>query len=261
MAAETQYTANTAMATISTANSNLDGTGTLGTVLTAAANGTLLKTVTVKAIVNTTQGMVRLFIYDGVNTKLIAEVEIPAVTKGANDTAFEAVLTLNFSMKAAWVLKASTEKGESFNIIAEGLDWAYYTTSVRSDTTKYTAYNAATTVSTANSNLDGTGTLGTPLISVGAKGTILQSITIKAKVNTTAGMIRIYINDGASTTKLLTEVPVSAVTKSATAQSFYHKIRFPDGFALKSAWQLRASTEKAEAINVIPESLDLSYPA
>jgi hypothetical protein len=53
MAAETQYTANTGMVKISTANSNLDGSGTLGTVLTGASNGTLIKTVTVKATSNT----------------------------------------------------------------------------------------------------------------------------------------------------------------------------------------------------------------
>ena len=63
MAAETQYTANTGKVLISTANSNLDGTGTLGTVLTAASNGTLIKAITVKAQVNTTEGMVRLFLF------------------------------------------------------------------------------------------------------------------------------------------------------------------------------------------------------
>ena len=64
MAEETQYVANTGMQTISTANSNLDGTGTLSSaILTGSANGTLIKTVTVKAQVTTTQGMVRLYIY------------------------------------------------------------------------------------------------------------------------------------------------------------------------------------------------------
>ena len=64
MAAETQYTPNTGLATINTANSNVDGSGTLGTVLTADANkkGTFIKSVTVKASTDTAQGMVRLFI-------------------------------------------------------------------------------------------------------------------------------------------------------------------------------------------------------
>ncbi len=257
MAAETQYTANTGMVTISTANPNLNGTGTLGTVITAASNGTLIKTVTVKAITNTTQGMVRLFIFDGLKTKLIEEIEIPAVTKSATDPAFETTVHLYFRLKSGWLLKASTEKAESFNVIAEAQDWAYYAASVRSDTTKYTAYNSACNISTANSNLDGSGTLGTALVSSGCN---LQSVTIKAIVNTTAGMVRLFLYDG-SNNKLLTEVPVPAVTKSATAHAFSHKIVFENGFALESGWRLKASTQNAESFNVIAESLDWTYPA
>src|ERR1051326_4588502 len=257
MAAETQYTMNTAQVTISTANSNLDGTGTLGTVLTAASSGTLIKTVTVQAIVSTTQGMVRLFLYDGTNTKLLQEVEIPAVTKSSNDPAYSFTVPLNFCLKSGWVLKASTEKAESFNIIAEGEDWTYYATSVRSDTTKYTAYNAATSIATANTNLDGTGTMGTALVSSGAN---VWSVTIKAIVNTTDGMVRLFLYDGTNV-KLLKEVPVRATTKSATAKAFEQEVRFPNGFALKSGWQLRAATEKAETFKIIAESTDLSYPA
>ena len=36
---------------------------------------------------------------------------------------------------------------------------------------------------------------------------------------------------------------------------------FKNGFALKSGWRLKVSTEKAETFNVIPESLDWIYPA
>ena len=57
-------TANTGFATVATANSGLDGKGTLATVLTGAANGTMVKSVIVKAIAPTLQGMVRLFISD-----------------------------------------------------------------------------------------------------------------------------------------------------------------------------------------------------
>lgn len=89
MAAETQYTANTGCVTISTANSNLDGTGTLGTVLTGASNGTLIKSIIVKAQTNTTQGMIRLFVNGGGATELIAEIEVPAVTKSSTDPSYE----------------------------------------------------------------------------------------------------------------------------------------------------------------------------
>lgn len=258
MAAETQYTFNTGMARISIANSNLDGTGTLGTVLTAAANGTFIKTVTVKAQTNTTQGMVRLFIYDGTNTKLISEIEIPAVVKSATDPTFETRIPLNITLKAGYVLKASTENAETFIVIAEAQDWVYYTTSVRSDTTKYRIYNSAVGISAANSNLDGTGTLAIALVSGGCN---LQSITIKAKLDTSSGMVRLFFYDGTNT-MLFTEIPISAVTRSAIAQSFYHKIVFENGFAIKSGWKLEASTEKGESFNVITEALNLvAYPA
>lgn len=120
-----KYTANTSTVVISTANSNLDGTGTLGTVLTAASNGTLIQRVTIKATGNTTRGMVRLFIYDGANNRLIEEVRVPTVTKSGIDHSFIAVVNLNYNLKTGYLLKASTENAESFSIIAEGLDWAY----------------------------------------------------------------------------------------------------------------------------------------
>lgn len=262
MAAETQYTANTGMQNIATANSNLDGSGTLSSaIITGAANGTLIKTVTIKATVNTTQGMVRLYLYDGTNTRLVSEVEIPAVTKSATDPAFGIRIPLDFALdKDTWSLKASTEKGESFNIIAEGLDWAYYTTSVRPESSKYTANTGFVQISTANTNLDGTGTLGTVISGV-SNGTIIQNLTIKATGNTTAGMIRLFLYDG-SNTRLLEEITVDATTQSATAHSFSKTIDFEGkGFVIKNGWSLKAATEKGETFNIIAEGLDLTYPA
>ncbi len=121
------YTANTGMASIATANSGLDGGGTLGTVLTAASNGTLIKNVTIKGQEAQTGGMVRLYIHDGSATRLFMEVEIPPASGGSNSQ-YKTVsinLPINFSLKATWILKASTEKAKAFNVIAEGLDWKY----------------------------------------------------------------------------------------------------------------------------------------
>ena len=265
MAAETQYTANTGCVTISTANTNLDGTGTLGTVLTASAAstpGTLIKSVTIKAQGNTTQGMVRLFVSGGGSTELIAEVEVPAVTKGANDPSFEVYMEINYFLKCQYVLKAATQNAESFNVIAEGLDVSYYTTSVRPESTKYTANTGLGQVSTANTNLDGTGTLATILTPDNTlKGCNIQTVTVKAIVNTTAGMVRLFIYNG-TTNFLLTEIPVSATTKSGTAHSFSQRVLFNgNDFALNKDYLLKASTEKGEAINVIAEGADWTYPA
>jgi len=124
-----KYTANTGQVSISTANTNLDGTGTLGTVITAPktafSKGTLIKTITIKSQVNTTDGMVRLFVYDGTNTRLLLEVPVKAVTKSASADSFHKVINLNYYLEENCSIKASTEKAETFSIIAEGLDITY----------------------------------------------------------------------------------------------------------------------------------------
>lgn len=265
MAAETQYTANTGIAVISTANSNLDGTtGTYVDVITGASSGTLVKTVTIKAQGNTTHGMVRLFAYDGTNTKLLIEINVPAVTKSSVDPAFEIVVPLNYELKSGGKLKASTEKAETFNVIAEAFDWTYYTTSIRPESTNYTANTGMATITTANTNLDGTGTINTNMwevVTAASNGTMIQSVSIKAQVSTTPGMVRLFIYDGTNT-RLLTEIQVPAVTKSATASSFAYLLDFGGcDFALKSGYKLRATTENSESFNVIAQCLDWAYPA
>lgn len=120
-----KYTANTGMGIISTANSNLDGTGTTVGIITAASNGTLIKKITIKAITNTTRGMVRLFTADHGTSLLLMEVEVPAVTKSGTDESFVKMLDVNFRLSTGIVLRASTENAESFQVIAEGLNWTY----------------------------------------------------------------------------------------------------------------------------------------
>lgn len=120
-----KYTANTGMALVSTANSNLDGTGTTVTLLTGASNGTLLKNLTIKSIDETTEGMIRLFMYNGANYYLLDEIRIPPTKKSGTWPAFEISFELNFSIEAGYSIKASTEKAESFALTVEALDWAY----------------------------------------------------------------------------------------------------------------------------------------
>jgi hypothetical protein len=260
MAEETQYTANTGIVNIATANANLDGTGTLGNVLTAAANGTLIKSVTVKATVNTTEGMVRLFLFDGVNNRLIQEIHVPSNTKSATTRAFEYTWDCDVKLKAGWILKAGTQNAESFNIIAEGLDWAYYPTTVRPESTNFTANTGMGVVSVANPNLDGTGTIVNILTATaGFKGTRVERVNIKAIVTTTRGMVRLFIFDGTNT-RLLTEIPIPAITKSATEQSFETTTDLGN-FQLKTGFSLRASTENGESFAIVIEGNDWKYPA
>jgi len=264
MAEETQFTVKTSMVTISTSNANLDGTGTLGSVITGGtAPGTLIKTITIKAQTNTTHGMIRLFVYNGTNSRLLMEIDVPPITKSATNPSFEKRINLNFTLKEGYILKASTEKGETFNIIAEGLDWAYYATSVRADTTQLTGKTNKVSISTANSNLDGTGTLGlayTAGSSATYKGCNIRTITIKSTVNVTSGMVRIFI-DNLTTTFLLTEVPVKTETKSAIDFSFEHTIVFDDDFDLQAGYKIWASTENAENFRITTEGTDYNYVA
>ncbi|MCW3071899.1 MAG: hypothetical protein JWO44_1789 [Bacteroidetes bacterium] len=265
MAEETQYTGNTGMVTISTANAELDGTGTMGSVITGASNGTLVKTLTIKAQGDITAiGMVRLFIYDGTNTRAIGEIEIPATTKSSRDATFEKTIGLDLNLKSGYVLKASTNLGQTYNVIAFGLDWAYYGSSVRTDTTQYTAATGIGTISTANSNLDGTGTLGTVLTAGtsggGFKGCKVEAVTIKALVSTSPGMVRLFIQDTSSNKKLFKEVPVPYVNKSASAESFCCVINF-ENLNLAPGYSLLASTQVAESFVVTAEAMNWNYVA
>lgn len=123
------YTANTGQAYISVANSNLDGSGDIETVITGADNGTLVKTIIIKAIVTTTRGMVRLFASGSgggsAYTVLIDETEIPAAIKSSIAEAFEISYDVDYYLPSGVSLLATTQNDESFIVTAEGLDITY----------------------------------------------------------------------------------------------------------------------------------------
>jgi hypothetical protein len=271
MAAETQYTVNTGMTTISAANTSLTGSGTLNTdiwsVITGASNGTVVKSVTIKAKGSTTaQGMVRLFIYDGANTSLFAEVEIPIVTQSAIDTCFEKYLELDLDLKSGYEIRATTQIADTFNIIAEGLNWSYYASSVRTDTTQiFMGNTGSVAISTANSALDGTGTIGTVLTAGttanGYKGCKINSITIKAMQTTTKGMVRLFVKDTGTTTKLLAEIPVLPTTYNAVFETFGQTVSFNNALCIAPGYKILATTEKGESFFVSADAEDWNYLA
>jgi hypothetical protein len=80
------------VATISTANTNRDGTGTITSVFTAGANGSRVERIEIKANATTTAGMVRLFRKKGAGAwKLWREYAITAVTPSASAVTFSAL--------------------------------------------------------------------------------------------------------------------------------------------------------------------------
>lgn len=111
-------------AQVSAANTNRDGTGTIVTIITGVAAGTRIAEVVVEATVTTTAGMVRLYLFDGTNTRLFDEVAIAAATPSASvrATRVSTVYTNLILPSASWQLRASTHNAEAINVIALGAD-------------------------------------------------------------------------------------------------------------------------------------------
>ena len=100
-------------------------------------------------------------------------------------------------------------------------------------------------ISTANANRDGaTGTYGT-LMTAGTSGSRIDTINITATGTTTAGMVRLFL--GAA---MIQEIPVVAITPSATQPAWSANVEFDNGLVLQASAVLKASTHNAEAFSV-----------
>ena len=253
MAEETQYTANTGLATISTANANLDGTGSItNLILPNLIPGLQIKTISIKATGNTTHGMIRVFVSDVTTNRLLQEIDVPAVTSSSIDPTFETTVNLDYDLDSNHWLKVSTQNAESFNVIAEGMDWDYYASSVRTDTTKYTAVTGMATISAASTKV--------LLLTAGLNGCSVESITVKATESPVDGIISLYIYNG-STYYLFKEIKVTAVTKSSIAESYEYTMVFENDFELQSGYSLYVATMQAQLFRVTAEGLNWEYPA
>lgn len=132
MATQAQYAATPKLGIgqVSVANTNRDGTGTITTIFWAGANGSRIDAIDLKAVGTTTAGMIRLFIHDGADARLLTEVPVTAITPSATLPSWEAQLNTNsmsqvlpIILSTNYSLRASTEKAETFNIIAQGGDF------------------------------------------------------------------------------------------------------------------------------------------
>ena len=113
------------LATINTANTSLTGSGTIGTVFSAGANGSRIERCVVKATGTTTAGMVRLFIHNGTAATLLTEIPVAAVTPSGTLPAFETTLVFDGGLviPTGYSLRASTHNAESFQLTALGGDF------------------------------------------------------------------------------------------------------------------------------------------
>jgi hypothetical protein len=110
-----------------------------------------------------------------------------------------------------------------------------------------TVRTAQAQVSVANTNRNGSGTIAT-VFTAGSSGSRIDDIYITATGTTTAGVVRLYLNDGTNTW-LFQEILVTAITPSTTVQVFQF-VLLNQALILANGWSLRASTNNAETFNI-----------
>lgn len=122
MATTAQYasTIQTAQVQISTANTQRTGSGTIGTLIVGATNGTRVDDIYITATGTTTAGVIRLFVGNASNlAQLWQEILVTAVTPSTTVAVWSAsLLNQGLVLKSGWYIAASTEKTETFNVIA-----------------------------------------------------------------------------------------------------------------------------------------------
>jgi len=116
-------------------NTALDGSGTVATIFqagatlgTSDANGSLIKNITIKALQNTQEGAVRLFVSptgDADSWVLMQEVYIPESVPSAYEPSYKQVITANFNLQSGYYIGATTQNNEAYAITVEAEDWIY----------------------------------------------------------------------------------------------------------------------------------------
>jgi hypothetical protein len=107
---------------------------------------------------------------------------------------------------------------------------------------------AAAQVTTANTNRNGTGAIVT-VFTAGANGSRIDDISIDAVATTTAGVVRLFINDG-TTSYLFQEILVTATTPSTTV-AVWSYVLLNQALVIPTGWSLRASTNNTETFNIL----------
>lgn len=114
-------------ATLATANTNLDGTGTIVDGLTGAAEGTLITGAVLQAVGTTTAGLISVFVHDGTAYRLIDQVAVSAATPSATVAAWRAVWTPPDTLilpSASWKIAYAPTNTEDFRVITIGQDYS-----------------------------------------------------------------------------------------------------------------------------------------
>lgn len=111
-------------ANVSTAEASLTAPTATGTIVSAGASGTRIDMATIQATGTTTAGLMRLYLHDGTNYRLIKEVEVRAAVPSSTQLAFNASVTFDggLNLPTGWSLRAAPSKSEAFTVTAFGGD-------------------------------------------------------------------------------------------------------------------------------------------
>lgn len=117
---------------------------------------------------------------------------------------------------------------------------------------------ASATVSAANTNRDGTGTIVSVLTGVAA-GTKVFEVVVQATGTTTAGMVRLFVStDSGTTWRLFDEVTIAAATPSGTVKATRVSTTYANLILANGSQVLGAATNNAESFAVIALAGDLT---
>ena len=120
MSTSAQYAATVrgAAAQVTTANALRNGTGTIVSVFTAGASGSRIDDIYMVATTATTANVIRLFISDGTNIRLLSETIVPIVTPSTTVPVWSNVLlSQGIVLPSGYSLQASTNNTETYNIL------------------------------------------------------------------------------------------------------------------------------------------------
>lgn len=133
MATSAQYAATPRIgsANLTSADTSLTAPSTVSTILTAGSSGTRIDYIEITGVATTVAGLINLFIYDGTNYILWAQVPVLAVTSSTTASAFQTAMSSNINadimpliLPSGYSLRATTSVAQTgIRVTAQGGDF------------------------------------------------------------------------------------------------------------------------------------------
>lgn len=109
---------------IATADTSRTAPTNVGTLVTAAANGTRIDEITITAAGTSTANVIRIFLYNGTTYFLYEEVLVSAITPSTSLASFTTTLTFNsLVIPTNWSVRVTTNNSETYHVSAFGGDF------------------------------------------------------------------------------------------------------------------------------------------